>query len=437
MEHFPLAGSPSLEYGSVPLAPLMWVDDMLQPSRGLDEARETNKRVDLMMKQRGLNLNSSKSVCLIIGNKKQKMEATRQLEEQPLMCGDFATQEKQCEKWLGQQLSAQGLADSVAKTVENREGKIKAVCREIANIVNDWRSRAVGGMEAALQLWEACCVPSLLHGAATWVEMSAATELKLNKLQNWFVRLVLQVGPGAPGAGLLWDSCLLDMGLRVWREKLMLIMHIRNLSEESLAHRIYREQMDSAWPGLGKESQKICEQLKIESVHTTRLDVKQFRKVVTEACHKLNEQRLREKAGVGTKAKRIISEKYLKKDYIGKKKIENVRIQFRARYGMLPFAGNYSHDRKFAHSEWLCSCREHREQESHLLAGACRVYGDIRQKYGDLEDDEDLVRFFTEVLERREELEARGLEDQALAVETCTADDASLGYTPGHASMGT
>ena len=365
------------------------------------------------------------------------MEATRQLEEQPLMCGDFATQEKQCEKWLGQQLSAQGLADSVAKTVENREGKIKAVCREIANIVNDWRSRAVGGMEAALQLWEACCVPSLLHGAATWVEMSAATELKLNKLQNWFVRLVLQVGPGAPGAGLLWDSCLLDMGLRVWREKLMLIMHIRNLSEESLAHRIYREQMDSAWPGLGKESQKICEQLKIESVHTTRLDVKQFRKVVTEACHKLNEQRLREKAGVGTKAKRIISEKYLKKDYIGKKKIENVRIQFRARYGMLPFAGNYSHDRKFAHSEWLCSCREHREQESHLLAGSCRVYGDIRQKYGDLEDDEDLVRFFTEVLERREELEARGLEDQALAVETCTADDASLGYTPGHASMGT
>ena len=104
----------------------------------------------------------------------------------------------------------------------------------------------------------------------------------------------------------------------------MLIMHIRNLSEESLAHRIYREQMDSAWPGLGKESQKICEQLKIESVHTTRLDVKQFRKVVTEACHKLNEQRLREKAGVGTKAKRIISEKYFKKDYIGKKKIENV-----------------------------------------------------------------------------------------------------------------
>ena len=213
----------------------------------------------------------------------------------------------------------------------------------------------------------------------------------------------------------------------------MLIMHIRKISEESLAHRMYQEQMDNAWPGLAQESQKICDQLKIESVHTTGLEVKQFRKVVTEACHKLNEQRLRKKAGEGKKAKRIISEAYLRKEYIGKKKIENVRIQFRARYGMLPFAGNYGHDRKFAHSEWLCSCREQREEESHLLAGSCRVYGDIRERYDNLEDDEDLVRFFSEVLERREELEARGLEDEALAVETCTADDASLGYTPGHA----
>ena len=61
-----------------------------------------------MMKQRGLNLNSETSVCLLIGNKKQKKEASRALEEQPLMCGDFATQEKLCEKWLGQQLSPEG-----------------------------------------------------------------------------------------------------------------------------------------------------------------------------------------------------------------------------------------------------------------------------------------------------------------------------------------
>ena len=81
--------------------------------------------------------------------------------------------------------------------------------------------------------------------------------------------------------------------------------------------------------------------------------------------------------------------------------------------------------------------REQREEESHLLEGSCTVYGDIRERYGDLEDDDDLVDFFNEILARREELDARGLEEQALEVEPNTSDDASLGNLPGQASMGT
>ena len=64
------------------------------------------------------------------------------------MCGSFETKEKQEDKWLGQILSAKGLADSVARTVATREGKIKGACLEISLIVNDWRARAVGGMES-------------------------------------------------------------------------------------------------------------------------------------------------------------------------------------------------------------------------------------------------------------------------------------------------
>ena len=50
-------------------------------------------------------------------------------------------------------------------------------------------------------------------------------------------------------------------------------------------------------------------------------------------------------------------------------------------------------------------CREAREEEGHLLSGTCAVYGDIRARYGELREDSDLVTFFGEVLERREELE--------------------------------
>ena len=135
----------------------------------------------------------------------------QELESQPLMCGQFETKLVDKFKWLGQILSSQGLSDSAAETVAAREGKIRGACLEIAMIVNDWRSRMVGGMETALLLWEACCIPSLLHGAGTWVDISETTIKKLNQIQFWFLRLALHVGQGAPRASLLWDNQVLHM----------------------------------------------------------------------------------------------------------------------------------------------------------------------------------------------------------------------------------
>ena len=107
-----------------------------------------------------------------------------------------------------------------------------------------WRARAVGGMETALMLWQTCVIPSLLHGAGTWQEMSKQTVKQLNSIQNWFIRLMLQVGPGAPLPALLWETGLLDMELLVWIEKIMLILHIRNLETRAIARKIYEEQKE-------------------------------------------------------------------------------------------------------------------------------------------------------------------------------------------------
>ena len=93
-------------------------------------------------------------------------------------------------------------------------------------------------------LWETCCVPSMMHGAGTWVEMNTNTEKRLNTLQVWFVRLILQIGQGSPVSGLLWDTALLDFGLRVWIEKCMLVIHIRSLEEKTLARKTYNEQKE-------------------------------------------------------------------------------------------------------------------------------------------------------------------------------------------------
>ena len=215
----------------------------------------------------------------------------------PLLCGSFETKEKEEEKWLGQIISSAGLSDCVERTVTARSGKIKAACLEIAQVVNDWRAEVVGGMETAILLWESCCISSLLHGAGTWTDMSGVTERKLNSLQQWYIRLVLQVGPGAPLASLLWDFGILDMGLRVWIEKLMLLLHIRRLGKETLAGKVYREQRTNKWPGLVKAADQICDELSVENVQSTKLSAKVYRAKLVQACHKMNEKRLKKPGG--------------------------------------------------------------------------------------------------------------------------------------------
>ena len=104
------------------------------------------------------------------------------------------------------------------------------------------------------------------------------------------------------------------------------------------------------------------------------------------------------------KWEKFISEKYCKKDYISKNNIPEVRIQYRPRFDLLAFAGNYQHDKRFAKSNWLCRCNKAQEDESHLRSGNCKVIGDIVERFSDLSQDESLVQFFDTVLERRRPL---------------------------------
>ena len=132
-----------------------------------------------------------------------------------------------------------------------------------------------------------------------------------------------------------------------------------------------------------------------------------YRAKVVKACHTVNEQRLKQQAEGKTKCVRISEEKYGKKKYVSESKIHFVREMYKTRYGMMPFAGNYQRDQRFARTEWLCRCGEAKEEERHLMSGNCEVYGDIVSAYTNLEDDNQLVKFFNEILAKRDELEER------------------------------
>ena len=218
----------------------------------------------------------------------------------------------------------------------------------------------------------------------------------------------------------------------------MLMHHVRSLEGDTLARRMYEEQRTNNWPGLAQETEQICQELEIESVHATRLDARMYRKVVTEAIQKTNEKRLRAQAENKAKCVKSFAGSYGKKSYIKEKSIFEARLHYKARFGMFDFAGNFGNDRRFLKTDWLCFCKEAREEESHILSGSCKIYGGLRKSFGNIDSDNDLVQFFSRVLEERarlEEQEEQEEEEESPSGGGVTAGAASGGSQPSHASL--
>ena len=100
----------------------------------------------------------------------------------------------------------------------------------------------------------------------------------------------------------------------------MLILHIRNLKEETLAKKIYEEQRKEGWPGLAKEAKNICEVLGIEDVNTTEMNKIEYKKSVIDALKKKDEEYLRKEAESKRKCEKIMMENYGKKRIYWEKK---------------------------------------------------------------------------------------------------------------------
>ena len=152
------------------------------------------------------------------------------------------------------------------------------------------------------------------------------------------MRLILQVPQSTPAPALTWETGLIDMRLRIWKEKLMLILHIRSLEGTALANKIYNEQRKEGWPGLAKETKEICEGLNITDVNTTYLTKNEYKLLVDGAIKRKNEEWLRKEAEGKRKCEKIMRETFGKKNYITKNKVGEVRNMFKARVGMSEFA---------------------------------------------------------------------------------------------------
>ena len=84
-----------MSYGSVPMAPLMYQDDLIHSMERMEEARRASFKMNVVMKERGLTLNKEKSVCMVVGTKEQRRAASKEMEDNPLRCGEVELHEKE------------------------------------------------------------------------------------------------------------------------------------------------------------------------------------------------------------------------------------------------------------------------------------------------------------------------------------------------------
>ena len=126
-------------------------------------------------------------------------------------------------------------------------------------IIETFQMQGIGGMMAARTLWVGAIVPSLLHGAGTWVGSTVATATLL----HW--RTMFQLPKGTPKVMLRAESLSLQMKQRIWKMKLLLARSILR-KEGSLAKAVYMEQVKNEWPGLAKEVKEICNNIGVNNI---------------------------------------------------------------------------------------------------------------------------------------------------------------------------
>ena len=94
-----------------------------------------------------------------------------------------------------------------------------------------------------------------------------------------------------------------SMKHRIEKEKLMLINHVKQLDNKTLAKQMYNQQVENKWPGLAEETKKICRRLKISDINTTHFDKHELKDWIKKATKREDEIMMREDMEGKTKTK--------------------------------------------------------------------------------------------------------------------------------------
>ena len=222
--------------------------------------------------------------------------------------------------------SSLGVSELVEATVSERSGKIKVSIYELRALIKDFRMQATCGIEAAIDLYGSSIVPSLLSNCATWLDIGKKTEDKLNKIQDLFGRTLLKAPQSTPWLAIIGSLGLLGMRFRIFQEKVLLVLAIKEQEDNCLAKEVLQEQVRMGWPGLAQEVQKICQQtgLPDATADNVRIDKETLKEAIKLRHLKFMKEEMR-----GVKLEKMKMTDMRERRSYTKMRVEEARMAFR------------------------------------------------------------------------------------------------------------
>ena len=257
-----------VSYGEINIQPLLYQDDIFRLCLDPFSAQVGNEFMDNVMETKLLDFNIDKSCYIVIGDKEAKAKIRESLKENPLKLSGKLMKEADHEKYLGDYISGLGSAETAFITVTKRHRKAMNAIFEIKAVIEDCRINVVGGLTTGLEIWEVAVIPYLLNNCDTWAYMPKNALEVLDSLQNQFLRSLLALPKGCPTPALLWETGTPTMENRVIKQKLLLVHHLVNLPEDSLAKQVAEVQDKLNLPGLISEMKEIIKHLELPNVES-------------------------------------------------------------------------------------------------------------------------------------------------------------------------
>ena len=383
-----------MNYGQVRLQPLSYQDDVATLCTSVEMARDQANRLSEMIKKKTIDAHPDKSGILVLGSTSFKDKIKRDLEDNPINFNKFKLKLKPQDKYLGQIIDS-NLNNCALATVRDRAGKIKGAAMEVKQIIEDFEMQAVGGLAAAWELWERALIPSLMSGAGTWLGDVKETVKLCNNIQGFYWRTILKIPDSCPKLALRCETFSRDIKWRIWEEKCLLLLRIKDLEDGSLAKMIYQEAEDNGWPGLGREVRLICKDIKIPDLNIHRMMKKEVQKAI-EVSHY---EDMMSQFDSSRKLQDIKDSDFsCLQPYFNDTNLEKSRTKFKLRTKMLEnIPGNFKNKYKNIENGLICNLCPEEMTQNHCVICPGRKE---ERKNLDLNSLDDLVSYFRIILEK-------------------------------------